>query len=102
MLYSYKIATLNINVISFPLKMQTFNNFLLRQDINIALLQEVTTTSHPLCGYEAFINEGIDKRGTAILLEEGIYLNNIKRLTFGGGIAGVFRDAWIIYICASA
>ena len=42
MLYTYKIATLNINGISLPLKIQMLNNFLLRQDIDIALLQEVT------------------------------------------------------------
>ena len=63
MLYTYKIATLNINGVSSPLKMQTLNNFLLRQDINIALLQEVTNNNNftPLCGYEALVNEGIGK-----------------------------------------
>ena len=42
MLYTYIIATLNITGISSPLKMQMLNNFLLRQDIDIALLQGVT------------------------------------------------------------
>ena len=51
MLYTYKIATLNINGISSPLKMEMLNNVLLRQDIDIALLQEVTNNDFtPLCG----------------------------------------------------
>jgi len=42
MLYTYKIAALNINGISPPMKKQMLRNFLLRQDIDIALIQEVT------------------------------------------------------------
>jgi len=81
--------------------MQSLNNLLVRQDIDIALLQEVTindfTTLH---GYEALVNEGTDKRGTAILLKQGISLSNIKRLPSGRGMAGLFKDAWLINIYA--
>ena len=71
MLYTYKVVTLNINGISSPLKMQSLNNLLFQQDIDIALLQEVTINdSSSLRGYEALVNEGTDKRGTAILLKQ--------------------------------
>jgi len=44
------------------------NYFLRRQDTDIALLQEVTHNDFTsLRGYVAIANEGIDKRGTAII-----------------------------------
>ena len=58
------------------------------------------TPIHPLCGYEALINECVDKRVTAILLKEGISLNIITRLPSGRGIAGLFKYMWIIEIYA--
>jgi len=83
--------------------MQMLNNFLLRQDLGIALLQEVTNNDFsPFCGYAASVNEGIDKRSTAILLKERIFLSNIKRLPSGRGIAGLFKDTWIMNIYAQS
>ena len=56
--------------------MQMLNNLLFRQNIGIALLQEVTINDFSsLHGYAALVNEGIDKRGTAILLKEEVTLN---------------------------
>ena len=81
--------------------MQMLNTFLLRQDIDIALLQEVTNNDFsPICGYAAYVNEGIDKRGTAILQREGLSLSNVKQLPSGRGIAGHFKDTWIMNIYA--
>jgi hypothetical protein len=37
-------------------------------------------------------------RGTAMLLKEGMFLSNIKRLPSGRGTAGLFKDTWIISI----
>jgi len=55
------------------------------------LLQEVTINDFSsLHGYEALVNGGTDKRGTAILLKQGISLSNIKWLPSGRGIAGLF------------
>ena len=96
MLYTYKIATLNINGITSP-----FNNLLFRQDIYIALLQKVSINDFSsLHGYAALVNERNDKRGTAILLKEGIFLSNIKRLPSGRGIAGLFKQTWSMNIYA--
>ena len=83
--------------------MQMLNNFLLRHDIDIALLQEVTNNDFPpICGSAAFVNEGIDKAGTAIILKEGLSLSNVKRLPSGRGIAGLFKDTWIMNIYAAS
>ena len=101
MLYTYKIVTRNINGISSPLEMQMLHNFLFRRYIDLALVHEVTNNdSSTICGYAALVNEGIDKRGTAIVLKEGLSLSNIKRLPSGRGIAGLFKDTWIMNIYA--
>ena len=74
-------------------------NFLLRQDTDIALLQEVANNDlSNICGYTAHINEGTEKRGTAILMKEGISVNNIKKLPSGRGIAGLFEDTCLINV----
>jgi len=39
--FTFKIATLNINAISSPVKIKMLTNILLGQDIDILLLQEV-------------------------------------------------------------
>jgi exonuclease III len=89
------------SAVTSPLKMQLLNNLLLRQDIDMALLQEITNNDlPPFRGYTAFVNEGIDRRGTAILLKEGLCLQNVKRLPSGRGIAGLFKDTWIMNIYA--
>ena len=105
MLYTYKIATLILNGISSPLVMQMLNNFVLRPNTDITPLQEVTNNDFsPLCGYAALVNKDIDERGTAILLKERTFLRNIKRLPSGKGIAGLFKDTWImdIYVPSGA
>jgi len=76
-------------------------NFLLRQDIDVGLLHEVTNNeSSLLYGYETHFNEGVDKRGTAIIVKEGLLLTNIKRLPSGRGIAGLHEDTWLVNIYA--
>jgi exonuclease III len=72
MLYTHKIATLNINGITSPLKLQLLNSLLLRQDIGMALIQEITTNDSTPAMVTAHVNEGIDKRRTAILTKEGL------------------------------
>jgi len=99
--FTYKIATLNINAISSPMKIKMLTNFLLGQDTDIAFLQEVANDDlSNIYGYNAHINEGTEKRGTAILMKGGISVNNIKKLPSGRGIAGRFEDTWIINVYA--
>jgi exonuclease III len=98
---TYKITTINTNGISSNTRMGMLGDFLRRQDKDIALLQEVTHTSfESIGGYTAIINEGTDKRGTAILAKEDLTRNNIKRLPSGRGLAAMFSGTWIINVFA--
>ena len=99
--YIYKIATLNIKGITSNTKIQMLEEFLVKQDIDIALLQEVTNQHlHKIRRYTIYINEGTERRGTAIVVKEGITLNDIKRIPSGRGIAAKFNGTWIVNIYA--
>jgi exonuclease III len=73
--------------------------FLWKQDIDLALVQEVTT---PLLSatrrYTAYMNEGKNRKGTAILAKEGIPITDIKRIPSGRGMAAMFNGTRIINI----
>ena len=72
--FIYKIATININGISSANRIMLLGEFLF-QNIDIALLQEVTTTNlTSIRNYTVFDNIGTDGRGTAILAKPGINL----------------------------
>jgi exonuclease III len=97
----YKIMTLNINRIAHPARLDLLGNLLRRQEIDIALLQEVTTdriNSFP--NHTAYVNIGTDLSGTAILTRAGILLTDVKRLPNGRGMAGLFQKTWIVNIYA--
>jgi exonuclease III len=58
MLLTCKIVTLNINGIGSNTKMSMLGDFLIRQDIDIALLQEVIHTNFAtISSYNAIVNE---------------------------------------------
>jgi exonuclease III len=75
--------------------------FLHKQDIDIALLQEVTNHNlHSIRRYTAHINQATEGRGTAIMTKVGLSISNIKRLPSGRGMAAIFNGTWIINIYA--
>ena len=99
--YTYTIATININGIASHARLRILEDFLRNQDIDIALLQEVTHSNFTfLRRYEAHTNVGTDSRGTAILAKEGIPITNKTRLPTGRGIAAYFEGIRIINIYA--
>jgi len=54
---TYRIATINIKGISSPLKLHMLRNFLTREDIDTALLQEATQNDYAqIHGYETHLN----------------------------------------------
>jgi hypothetical protein len=58
-----------------------------RQEIDIALLQEVVNHRlKTMPGYHIHTNVGTDKRGTALVMREGIHAQEIKRIPTGRGI----------------
>jgi hypothetical protein len=62
--------------------------YLQRHEIEIALLQEVTSPRlNDIKHYTSYINIGTDQRGTAILTKDGITVTDVKRFPSGRGIA---------------
>ena len=101
MTHVYRVATLNINGITSATRLRMIEEFLNKQDIDIALLQEIT---HPelstLRNYNAHINQGTEGRREATLTKAEITVTNIKGLPSGRGIASINNGTWIINIYA--
>ena len=101
MFETFKIATLNINAISSNTPLQMLEDFLWRQDIDFALLHEVSrTTLNTIRRYTVHMNAGTDRSGTAILAKDGLALSNIQRLPSGRGMSASFRGMLIVNIYA--
>ena len=77
--------------------------FLYKHDIDLALLQEVSTTKiNTIRRYTFYINMGAEGRGTAILAKDCYILTNIQRITTGRGMSAHFNVIRIINNCASS
>jgi len=101
MFQTFKIAAMNINAISSNTHLQLLEDFLWRQDIDFALLQEVShTTLSTIRRYSVHMDIGTDRRGTAILAKDGLALSNIQRLPSGRGMSASFRGILIVNIYA--
>jgi exonuclease III len=96
----YKIATLIVNGMSSSMRMKMLENFLHKQEIDILLLQEVARHDFDIRGYNAYTNVGTQRRGTAMLTREQIFLTNITRLPSGRGMAASCRGVWLLNIYA--
>jgi len=93
--------TLNINGIESDTKHRMLEELLKRQDIDIALYQEVTNHKiNTIQGYQTYMNIGSEKRGTAIAMKEGTRTSEIRRIPTGRGIAAKIEDTWLINIYA--
>jgi hypothetical protein len=101
MTYIYKIATLNINGIAHCTRLRIMEEILWKHDIDIILLQEVTSTQiETIHWYTKFLNIGAEQRGTAILVKDGLTITHIKRLPSGRGIAGTYNGTWFVNLYA--
>ena len=99
--YTYKIATVNINGISAPTRIQMFEEFLYKHGIDLALLQEVTNSKiTTIRRYTSYINMETEGRGTAILAKDNYLLTNIQRIPTGRGISAHFNGIRIVSIYA--
>jgi hypothetical protein len=75
--------------------------FLWKQDIDLALVQEITTPLlSAILRYTAHMNVGTARRGTAILMKDGIPITDIKRIPSGRGMATILNGTWIVNIYA--
>jgi exonuclease III len=77
-------------------------DFLRIHDIDIALLQEVTSPQIvTIRRYTKHINIGTKRRGTAILAKEDLSHTNLKILPPGRVIAATFNGTCLVNIYAS-
>jgi exonuclease III len=96
-----RIATLNINGVASLARITMLAEFLRTWEIDILLAQEVTqAVLHETTGYTTQYNTETSRRGTAIVVRDGINLANVIRLPSGRAIAARFRDLWLISVCA--
>jgi exonuclease III len=76
-------------------------NVLWIQDIDIALLQEVTCQPLDVTSrYTQYINVGTEKKGTAILAKDVIMLTDIRCLPSGRGITARYNGISLINLYA--
>jgi exonuclease III len=101
MSYTNKIATININGTASHVRLRMLEDYLRQQDIDIALLQEVTHTKiTSFRKYNAYVNVSTENRGTTILAKERLSLTDITRLPSGRAIAVCYEGIRIINIYA--
>jgi exonuclease III len=101
MTYVVKISTLNINGIVSKTRIGMLEDFLRRQDIDLALLQEVTRADlTTFRRYTAHTNTGTDRRGMVILVKEELVLSDIRCIPSGRGMAASYNGIWIINLYA--
>ena len=86
-----KITTLNINGITEYTRAGIFSDFLLRHEIDILSVQEVTSPETlNIRGYVTHSNFGTIMRRTTILARNEILLINIHKLHSGRAIAAEY------------
>lgn len=69
--YVRKIVTININAIAVQAKKMLLKEFLVKNDVDIAFLQEVQFEDFSFIqSHVAFVNIGVTNKGTAILIRK--------------------------------
>jgi exonuclease III len=70
-------------------------------DIGLAMIQELKTQKlNTIPYYTAHVNQGVEDRGTAILIKEGLTVSNLIRLPSARDIAAIFQGTYIINVYA--
>jgi exonuclease III len=97
----YKVASLNINGLTSQLRIAMLEDFLIKHEIDILFLQEVTQSHFDnLRGYTAYTNTGTTRRGTAVLARDHLILTDIVRIPTGRGVEADFHGVWLVKIYA--
>jgi len=83
-----KIATLNINGITAPVRVGMLSDFITRHEIDILLLQEVTNPdTMNIRGYVTHQNIGASMRGIALLARNEIPITIVHTLLSGRALS---------------
>jgi endonuclease/exonuclease/phosphatase family metal-dependent hydrolase len=81
--------------------MGLLGDFLWKNDVDVALLEEVTHKNFDAIRvYTATVKKKKEKRGTTILTKDRLSTANVKRLPSGHGITALFMDTWLINVYA--
>jgi exonuclease III len=93
--------TLYVNGGYSEARKQMLINFIYANDVEIAMLQEVTKPDFvDIPTNNASINIGAEKRGTATLAKEGLSISDERRLPSGRGLAVKIKEVWYVDIYA--
>jgi exonuclease III len=96
-----KVLTLNISGIRAASRIEILENFLRLHEVDIAMLQEVVGPQlETVRGYVACMNIGSTVRGTAILVRQGLTIDEMRRLPTGRGVAIRVRNQWFANLYA--
>jgi len=101
MTYTYRIVNLNINGSTSATTLQLLEDFLRKQEVDIALLQEVTPGANVnYSGYHCYVNIETSARGTAILSKIELPLHDVRRIPSGRGIITQYEHIGILNVYA--
>lgn len=76
---SYNIATVNINTISNPTKLNALRTFIRTMELDIVFLQEVENEELTIPGFNVLCNVDNMRRGTAIAIREHIRFSHLEK-----------------------
>ena len=81
------IVTLNVCAASSRVKLAALEEFLLKNKVDVAMLQEVAVSAFAFKQYAELMNPGTQRRGTAILVHSRHEMTSPVRLSCGRGCA---------------
>ena len=97
----YKITTLKINGLTATRRLTMLQPFCCAQDIDILLLQEVTTPEFPaFAGHKACVDVGTNQCRTDIVFRDTMYFEKVDMVPSGRGIAAWFVSLYLVNIYA--
>lgn len=99
-LTSYNIATININNITNPTKLDALRNFIRNMEADIIFLQELENEQLSLPGYNVICNVDHARRGTAIALKDYIQYSHVEKSLDGRLTALRIKDTTLVCIYA--
>lgn len=77
--HSYTLATININAIQSQTKLAALSAFIRMLELDIVCLQEVASNNISVSGYDSIINIDERRRGTAVLVKNGIRVSQVRK-----------------------
>ena len=99
-LTSYNVASININTITSPTKINALRTFVNSQNLDIVCLQEVENEQLSLPGFVVVANVDHARRGTAIALKPHIQYSNVEKSLDGRLIALRVQNVTIVNVYA--